>query len=449
MDFRHQRRNPYRNINRNHFCCCWNSPHFSTGCRDQYQFSHPVGCSESRPKDTGAVARSCFNQYHNPNLYYESCPDFKPDWYYHDLYPIHHPFEESKQYQHQERTTAPTRLNAEDPESSWSIVRHKRWRPSGRSNQEPILTQRSTKHYRDNAKPEGKANRFFFIDMEVYPPSSSRQSQELKVERQNQHNRLYYSHGSRGKQTYINKDQRTGNAIGGAGRIRNGNQFRPGNLINPEAGQENRGNPSAALQKSLATGIATENPSVSPSISTPGTGNLAGRRGETSLSPSQVPQLQKVSGRQSGNLKVNEAPKLLTWADLLRTKKDQSTPSNQISGGPAESFPNDTLVSYEPPTTAVIDPTEVIDQFNFFGEEGFDSLKIESKTFKFAVKNNEINIFEIKKSFMHRITFNFAAARQIIRFLTQLTSIDLFKNRQKTNLDLSRSLQNCIDLVAT
>ncbi|CAH9069050.1 unnamed protein product, partial [Cuscuta europaea] len=98
-------------------------------------------------------------------------------------------------YHQQERTTAATRVIVEDLEASWSIVRHKRRRSI--PNQAHILNQLTTKLYRDKDRLEGNTNHFFFLDMEDFPPSSTLHSQESKTERQNHHNRLYYSHGAR------------------------------------------------------------------------------------------------------------------------------------------------------------------------------------------------------------------------------------------------------------
>ncbi|CAH9093261.1 unnamed protein product [Cuscuta europaea] len=67
-----------------------------------------------------------------------------------------------------------------------------------------------------------------------------------------------------------------------------------------------------------------------------------------------------------------------------------------------------------------------VEKFQFFGEEGFDSIKLESKLFKFGIKNEEITVFEIKISQLHKISFNLELAPQIILYIYQLTTEDFF-----------------------
>ncbi|CAH9091683.1 unnamed protein product [Cuscuta europaea] len=66
------------------------------------------------------------------------------------------------------------------------------------------------------------------------------------------------------------------------------------------------------------------------------------------------------------------------------------------------------------------------EKFNFFGEEDFDSIKIESKIFRFATRNNEIVIFEIKKSSLKRINFKTVMAPGIFQFIQQLSCSNKF-----------------------
>ncbi|CAH9103136.1 unnamed protein product [Cuscuta epithymum] len=70
------------------------------------------------------------------------------------------------------------------------------------------------------------------------------------------------------------------------------------------------------------------------------------------------------------------------------------------------------------------DSNEVGEKYSFFGEYGFDSVKIDSKSFKFAMKNGDLILFEIKGSLLYKINFNFELAPQIIRFISQLRNLD-------------------------
>ncbi|CAH9054198.1 unnamed protein product [Cuscuta epithymum] len=132
-------------------------------------------------------------------------------------------------------------------------------------------------------------------------------------------------------------------------------------------------------------------------------------------------------------------PKTVTWADILKKNKDNSLPNI------------DQAVPFSATTDKVICLTEdkvnlstteenraepdlifkECETFHFFGEEGFDSIKIESKLFKFAVKNKEIVIFEIKRSMMRRISFNLDLATQIIHYISQLKRSDHYYGQRR------------------
>ncbi|CAH9115157.1 unnamed protein product, partial [Cuscuta epithymum] len=62
----------------------------------------------------------------------------------------------------------------------------------------------------------------------------------------------------------------------------------------------------------------------------------------------------------------------------------------------------------------------------FYGEEGFDSIKIGSKIFRLAARKNDMVIFEIKKSTLQRIDFKLELAPEIYSFIHQLTSSENF-----------------------
>ncbi|CAH9133613.1 unnamed protein product [Cuscuta epithymum] len=89
-----------------------------------------------------------------------------------------------------------------------------------------------------------------------------------------------------------------------------------------------------------------------------------------------------------------------------------------------------------------MDPTEIIqampddfskdtddtEKFHFFGEQGFDSIKLESSVFRVAIRNKEIVIFEIKKSSLQKINFKTELAPEIYRFIHQITSSKKFNH---------------------
>ncbi|CAH9092798.1 unnamed protein product [Cuscuta europaea] len=122
-------------------------------------------------------------------------------------------------------------------------------------------------------------------------------------------------------------------------------------------------------------------------------------------------------------------PKTVTWADILKKNIENSFPnidlvvpiSDQLISLAEDNVNLSTIEENRAVPDLIFKECE---KFHYFGEEGFDSIKIESKVFKFAVKNKEIVIFEIKRSMMHRISFNLDLATQIIRYISQLTGSD-------------------------
>ncbi|CAH9124543.1 unnamed protein product [Cuscuta epithymum] len=120
-------------------------------------------------------------------------------------------------------------------------------------------------------------------------------------------------------------------------------------------------------------------------------------------------------------------PKTLTWADILKKNNDHSLPNLVVPFSAANiclTEDNDNLNTTQENRAESDLISEECEKFGFFGEDGFDSIKIESKLFKFAVKNKEIVIFEIKKSLMHKISFNLDLATQIIGYISQITRSD-------------------------
>ncbi|CAH9106304.1 unnamed protein product, partial [Cuscuta epithymum] len=108
----------------------------------------------------------------------------------------------------------------------------------------------------------------------------------------------------------------------------------------------------------------------------------------------------------------------LTWAEIVRLESDRrdggrgevSTSVGRIVHSQDKENHLMTKVNETsrntPPIQATSDDSwELSERFNFFGEEGFDSIKIESKLFRLAARNNEIDIFEIQNSSLKRINF--------------------------------------------
>ncbi|CAH9075469.1 unnamed protein product [Cuscuta epithymum] len=147
---------------------------------------------------------------------------------------------------------------------------------------------------------------------------------------------------------------------------------------------------------------------------------------------SQVQSTSHVTGN-----KPNKDTLSFTWADLLRSDNDKSifgapaTGNNLIS---VDSSPCKRITQLSPKDALVT--ADELETFYFYGEEGFDSIKIESKVFKFAVTNQDIIIFEINKSILCKIDFDFDLAPHIIRFIFQLTRANHPNYRQKRRFGL-------------
>ncbi|CAH9130402.1 unnamed protein product [Cuscuta epithymum] len=222
-----------------------------------------------------------------------------------------------------------------------------------------------------------------------------------------------------------------------------------GNLIEaygPENDEEDRGRqvdqrPLARPKSPPATlvGKRGEYDAVATPTHSPATEKLARRSEDNSPTSSVGPQYRHMQGcyeRQSGHLEYTEAPKLLTWADLVRPDKDRPAPPAQSPTIPLKEiieFPQTasqkvsrllSLVTTEENRAETNIFYDDCEKFSFFGEDGFDSVKIETKIFKFAATNSDLVLFEIKKSQLHKILINHDLAPQIIRFLSQVTYFD-------------------------
>ncbi|CAH9138977.1 unnamed protein product [Cuscuta epithymum] len=165
------------------------------------------------------------------------------------------------------------------------------------------------------------------------------------------------------------------------------------------------------------------------------------------------PTIRPGHGNSCGNI-----PKELsfTWADVLKSnKKIKPSVTPGTNSAESSSATNSNPLNNDMPATCSVtkfNRTEDIrvesalgepgcENFMFFGQEGFDSIKIESKVFKFAVKNGEVVIFEVKKSQLHKIQFKIDLVPQIIRFMSQLTSSASKLARSKRFGDITVSLE--------
>ncbi|CAH9071272.1 unnamed protein product [Cuscuta epithymum] len=132
-------------------------------------------------------------------------------------------------------------------------------------------------------------------------------------------------------------------------------------------------------------------------------------------------------GTQPVQLQEENNATVFTWADLLKVDTDKipSSSLTHIQKDMADSslVNKNHLLTGSIQTVTAITPyedsaNEDSEKFIFFGEEGFDSIQIESKQFKFAVKNNVVTIFEIRNSLLKKIALNFDTATQIIQYLS-------------------------------
>ncbi|CAH9090810.1 unnamed protein product [Cuscuta epithymum] len=125
----------------------------------------------------------------------------------------------------------------------------------------------------------------------------------------------------------------------------------------------------------------------------------------------------------------------LTWADVVRNEMDKDY-SKAVSISAQAPLSNEKrIISHMDPTEIIqampddfSKDTEDTEKFHFFGEQGFDSIKLESSVFRFAIRNKEIVIFEIKKSSLQMINFKTELAPQIYRFIHHITSSKKFKH---------------------
>ncbi|CAH9114184.1 unnamed protein product [Cuscuta europaea] len=92
----------------------------------------------------------------------------------------------------------------------------------------------------------------------------------------------------------------------------------------------------------------------------------------------------------------------------------------------------DTIVPFQ---ATADDFSKESEQFHFFGEEGFDSVKIDSKLYRFAGRDNDIEIFEMKNSSLRRINFKSDLAPQIYRFIHQITDSTNVNDRQRRKIE--------------
>ncbi|CAH9148634.1 unnamed protein product, partial [Cuscuta epithymum] len=132
----------------------------------------------------------------------------------------------------------------------------------------------------------------------------------------------------------------------------------------------------------------------------------------------------------------------LTWAEIVRCEVDKCGDKSSTSTGSLNQSSNNQenqIITKESAAhkdeAAHLHATsdelsQEFEKFQFFGEEGFDSIKIESKLYRFAATENEIEIFEIQKSSLRRINFKSGLAPQIYSFIQQLTGSNNFIHKQ-------------------
>ncbi|CAH9104610.1 unnamed protein product [Cuscuta epithymum] len=118
----------------------------------------------------------------------------------------------------------------------------------------------------------------------------------------------------------------------------------------------------------------------------------------------------------------------LTWADIVRFDADKKQLSD-ISEPAHVSPSKDRRIIIKELDYTLMDPVEIIqeveacEKYSFFAEDGFDSIKIESKMFKFALQGSNLVLFEIKNSQLRKMEVNLDIAPRIICFMSQLTNL--------------------------
>ncbi|CAH9119631.1 unnamed protein product [Cuscuta europaea] len=157
----------------------------------------------------------------------------------------------------------------------------------------------------------------------------------------------------------------------------------------------------------------------------------------------------------------------LTWAELFWDSTDKGKSSvQQVTDGP------------EPTTSGHTEIIQVSDQAGPFGSQNQTTItevvtkevngvstdlfqvgekyysvllwriwvrlvKIESKSFKFAVEKRDLVLFEFKKSFMHKIQFKLELVPQIIGFIYQLRNPSQSKFEEKRRFrDITISVES-------
>ncbi|CAH9114676.1 unnamed protein product [Cuscuta epithymum] len=140
----------------------------------------------------------------------------------------------------------------------------------------------------------------------------------------------------------------------------------------------------------------------------------------------------------------------LTWADVLKGAKDKmdktdgpeivsnkgplsiAISSSQLAGilqsvDRASTSGLEKICSKELATTYVNDEftDDLLNEsqkYSFFGESGFDSVKIGNTSFKFAVRDTDLVLFQLKKSILHKIHIKIDLVSEIIGFISQIAN---------------------------
>ncbi|CAH9107029.1 unnamed protein product [Cuscuta epithymum] len=395
-----------------------------------------------------------FNHSYNPQSQYSNqqwylqieCPEWHPN---------HHP-ELTNQFH------APSDYNTKDPEVSWYTVQNtRRRRRSFHPQNQRIWT--------NNWRYTGTSNRFLLLDQE--DDSSNLPLQPQSFNREN----LY-------SQSFLKKETRRipiGTKIQSGHWRRKGSHARP--LIRKSIILDDRrnylGSPASPLQPNLAYRHATHVvASGKKALNSQGAvgkdravlvvpeslGRTLGKRpssipndgavdqpeiltAKISSLAMQGPAIDKRADSLSGTeANMTGAVRRLTWAEIVRCETanfgDKASTSTE-SVGPSPQNKEKQIIIFKDtyidahndrtvPLHATSDDSVDSEKFQFFGEEGFDSIKIESKIFRFAARNNEIEIFEMQKSSLRRINFRTDLALPIVRFIHQLTGTNIFKHKQ-------------------
>ncbi|CAH9105120.1 unnamed protein product [Cuscuta epithymum] len=318
-----------------------------------------------------------------------------------------------------------------DLDEAWHMVKHR--------------NRRYYSHQRNPLDFEyGNANRFCCLDLDDEYPKYLSLLYAFDREKENgfhpySHPNTFHRHGGHTKSNwYASRSDRRSPA-------RHGRNQPHGFQNRMPVGNQNSTHEGGKLSRKLTQRPAVSSPIPSPTVEPVTMEEITSH---DTLAEGMGQGHEGDGGHHSGNLQ--QKSKNLTWADLLKNdrgthgltigNKESAAPSLPVTPPQKKPLADSILLIKDnyPPSpssnTQLVTTTpsnQDSEKFSFFGEIGFDSIQIDSRIFKFAVKENEIFILQFQKSRLHKISFNSQFAPQIVRFISQLTGADHCNDRQR------------------